>query len=109
MGLTEFPVLQPKAPCPSEFRVRQGAPARLAPTCDHEYDGMSGRQRTPVEAIAACTMAAPAWRVAVAFGEVAPCASEHATCPTPQSRALDARRAALLPWPEGEIWQGVWT
>ena len=97
-GSTEYIVLRPKAPLPSEFAYCLGRNAGFREFAIRNMTGTSGRQRVPATAISNYRMTVPkGLGVPRMFGELVEPLFSLATQKVDESRTLAALRDALLP------------
>lgn len=96
-GSTEYIVLRPKSPLPSEFGyflARSSGFREFAIQC---MTGSSGRQRVPVQALAQYRVAVPPESVAENFGRLVRPLVRRASDAVRETWALSALRDTLLP------------
>ena len=97
-GSTEYIVLRPKSPLPSEFAYCLGRNAGFREFAIQNMTGTSGRQRVPATAISNYRMTVPkGLGVPRMFGELVEPLFSLATQNAEESRTLTALRDALLP------------
>ncbi|MEA2940511.1 MAG: type restriction enzyme subunit [Bradyrhizobium sp.] len=96
-GSTEYIVLRPKPPIPSEYAYCLARSETFRTAAIQSMTGSSGRQRVPFEAVANFNVAAPSQAVAEAFGEVVSPLFSRMKAAASESRALAEMRDALLP------------
>ena len=96
-GSTEYIVLRPKSPLPSEFGyflARSSGFREFAIQC---MTGSSGRQRVPVQALSQYRVAVPPGSVAENFGRLVRPLVRRASGAVRETRVLSALRDTLLP------------
>ena len=96
-GSTEYIVLRPKSPLPSEFGyflARSSGFREFAIQC---MTGSSGRQRVPVQALSQYRVAVPPESVAENFGRLVRPLVRRASDAVRETRVLSALRDTLLP------------
>ena len=97
-GSTEYIVLRPKAPLPSEFAYCLGRNAGFREFAIQNMTGTSGRQRVPATAISNYRIIVPNGReVPQMFGEIVEPLFSLASQNADESRTLAALRDTLLP------------
>ena len=96
-GSTEYIVLRPKPPLPSEFAYCLARSNEFREFAIQSMTGSSGRQRVPVEALSHYLVIAPGREIAEGFGQVVGPLMSRASIAARESRALAALRDALLP------------
>ena len=96
-GSTEFVVLRPKAPLPSEFAYCLVRDEAFRDFAIQRMSGTSGRQRVPTNALADFVVGAPSPDVARAFGGYANPLLARARAADVESGLLARLRDALLP------------
>lgn len=96
-GSTEYIVLAPKSPLPSEFGYLLARSEKFRTHAIQNMTGTSGRQRVPAECFNAFLLAVPSPEIAKRFGEfVAPIFAKIKSN-SDQSRTLATLRDTLLP------------
>ena len=96
-GSTEYIVLRPRSPLPSEFGyflARSSSFREFAIQC---MTGSSGRQRVPVQALSQYRVAVPPESVAENFGRLVRPLVRRASDAARETRVLSALRDTLLP------------
>jgi type I restriction enzyme, S subunit len=96
-GSTEYIVLRPKPPLPSEFAYCLARSNEFREFAIQSMTGSSGRQRVPAESLSHYLVATPRKEIAARFGQTVGPLFERASCAAHESRALAALRDALLP------------
>lgn len=97
-GSTEYIVLRPKSPFPSEFAYCLGRSAGFREFAIQNMTGTSGRQRVPATAISNCRMTFPkGLGVPRMFGELVEPLFSLASQNADESRILATLRDTLLP------------
>jgi type I restriction enzyme S subunit len=96
-GSTEYIVLRPKAPLPNEYAYCLARSERFRDAAIRSMTGSSGRQRVPVEAVAAFKVAMPPASIAEAFGKIISPLFARMKRGASESRVLAEMRDALLP------------
>jgi len=96
-GSTEFIVLRPKGPLPTEFAYCLARSDQFRDFAIQSMTGSSGRQRVPAESLSHYFLAAPAKAVAERFGTLIRPLFARAREATDESRTLAALRDTLLP------------
>ena len=96
-GSTEYIVLRPKPPLPSQFAYCLARGSEFRELAIQNMSGTSGRQRVPQNALRGFLMVVPPRRLATRFGEVAESFFERARNAGRESRTLAALRDTLLP------------
>ncbi|MXX73094.1 MAG: restriction endonuclease subunit S [Gemmatimonadetes bacterium] len=96
-GSTEYIVLKPQPPFPSQFAYCLARSSRFRDFAIQNMSGTSGRQRVPPSALREFQMVFPPRRLAARFGEVAESLFERARKAGHESRTLAGLRDALLP------------
>ena len=96
-GSTEYIVLRPKPPRPSEFAYYLARSDEFRDFAIQNMTGTSGRQRVPAKALSQFMLPAPPGQVAERFGRIVQPFLQRASRATNESRALAALRDTLLP------------
>jgi type I restriction enzyme, S subunit len=96
-GSTEYIVLRPKTPLPSEYAYYLARSAPFREFAIQSMTGSSGRQRVPAEALTHFRVVLPSEQVAAEFGRFAAPLMARVREAVEQSRILSAIRDALLP------------
>jgi type I restriction enzyme S subunit len=96
-GSTEYIVLRPKPPLPSEFAYCLARSPEFRDFAIQSMTGSSGRQRVPAESLRHFLMAEPSRSVAEAFGDIVAPLISRAAAASNESRTLGSLRDALLP------------
>jgi type I restriction enzyme S subunit len=96
-GSTEYIVLRPKPPLPSEYAYCLARSRTFREFAIQSMTGSSGRQRVPVEALDHFHVVAPTREVAEAFKAFVEPLFMRSSMATEQSRTLSDIRDALLP------------
>ena len=96
-GSTEYIVLKPLHPLPSEYAYFLARSAKFREFAIHNMSGTSGRQRVPVSSLSGFSIASPPARIGVHFGRVARGLLGRARSAIDQSRILGDCRDTLLP------------
>ena len=96
-GSTEYIVLRPKSPLPSEFAYCLGRSAGFREFAIQNMTGTSGRQCVPAAALSGFLMPSPPARIAAEFGRAARTLLLRAKQAVHESWALTALRDILLP------------
>ena len=96
-GSTEYIVMQPKPPLPSEFAYCLSRSASFRKFAIQNMTGTSGRQRVSVKALSQFMLPSPTRHVAESFGVKIQLLLERASKAIQVSRTLTILRDALLP------------
>jgi hypothetical protein len=96
-GSTEYIVLRPKLPLPSEFAYCLARSVHFRDFAIQSMTGSSGRQRVPAEALEHFLIATSPEPIARAFGRAVTPLFARASRAAEESRILAALRDALLP------------
>jgi len=96
-GSTEYIVLKPRPPLPSQFSYCLSRSARFREFAIQNMSGTSGRQRVPIAALKEFMMIAPPGRIAVRFGKIVELLFDRASRAGLESRTLATLRDTLLP------------
>lgn len=96
-GSTEYIVLRPRAPLPTEFAYCLARSSGFREFAIHSMTGSSGRQRVPAESLSHYVVVTPSKEVAQRFGELVAPLFARARATTQGSRKLAALRDSLLP------------
>ena len=96
-GSTEYIVLRPKRPLPNEYAYCLARSEPFREAAIRSMTGSSGRQRVPVEAVAAFNVAMPPASIAEAFGKAISPLFARMKQGASESRVLAEMRDALLP------------
>ena len=96
-GSTEYIVMKPKHPLPSEFAYFLARSARFREFAIRNMSGTSGRQRVPATALAGFSIPSPPPRISVQFGRAAQLLLGRAKSAVDDSRVLGDCRDTLLP------------
>ena len=96
-GSTEFIVLRPRLPLPTEFAYCLARSTEFREFAIQSMTGSSGRQRVPADSLAHFLVAQPTASVATAFGTLVTPLFHRASDATKESRSLGSLRDALLP------------
>ena len=96
-GSTEFIVLRPVSPLPTEFAYYLARSARFREFAIQNMTGTSGRQRVPAAALSKFPLTAPPKSVAECFGRFVRPLTIRANESELESRTLAALRDTLLP------------
>jgi type I restriction enzyme S subunit len=96
-GSTEFIVLRPKPPLPTEFAYCLARSAEFRDFAIQSMTGSSGRQRVPSDSLAQFEIAVPSDKVAMEFGYLVKPLFARARAASEECRVLAALRDALLP------------
>lgn len=96
-GSTEYIVLRPKTPLPTEYGYFLARSAELRAHAIQNMTGSSGRQRVPAECLAKFMVVVPSEGVAECFGRVVGSLMARAKWNSEDSTILAALRDALLP------------
>jgi type I restriction enzyme S subunit len=96
-GSTEFIVLRPKRPLPTEYAYCLARSPQFRDFAIQSMTGSSGRQRVPSDSLAQFQIALPSERVAVTFGNLVKPLFARAKAASEECRVLAALRDALLP------------
>ncbi|MXZ73241.1 MAG: restriction endonuclease subunit S [Acidobacteria bacterium] len=96
-GSTEYIVMKPRHPLPSEFAYFLARTARFRKFAIQNMSGTSGRQRVPASALWGFSMPSPPEPIGKAFGRAAQLVLGRAKAAVDESRALANCRDALLP------------
>ena len=96
-GSTEYIVLRPRSPLPSEFGYFLARSNGFREFAIQSMTGSSGRQRVPVQALLQYKFPVPPRPVAESFGHVVRPLVQRASEAVSQSRLLSALRDTLLP------------
>ena len=96
-GSTEYIVLRPKAPLPTEYAYCLARSDAFRDFAIGSMTGSSGRQRVPVDALAHFRIPSPPEPVARQFGSLIKPLFSRASAATQESRTLAALRDTLLP------------
>lgn len=96
-GSTEYIVLRPKAPLPTEYAYCLARSDAFRDFAIGSMTGSSGRQRVPVDALAHFLIPSPPEPVARQFGSLIKPLFSRASAATQESRTLAALRDTLLP------------
>ena len=96
-GSTEYIVLKPRHPLPSEFAYPLARNARFREFAIQNMSGTSGRQRVPAAALSGFSMPSPPVAVGAAFGRAARSLLRRARTAVDECRVLANCRDALLP------------
>lgn len=96
-GSTEYIVIRPKAPLPSEWGYLLAREPAFRDFATQKMEGTTGRQRVPATAVGTFAVAVPPPTICESFAtHVAPSFRRMATACS-ESRTLSATRDALLP------------
>ena len=96
-GSTEYIVLHPKPPLPSEFAYCLARSNGFREFATQSMTGSSGRQRVPAESLSHYLIAIPEERIAERFGRIVRPLFLRASAAARESRSLAALRDELLP------------
>ena len=96
-GSTEYIVMNPRHPLPSEFAYFLARTARFREFAIQNMSGTSGRQRVPTAALSGFSMPSPPAPVGTAFGRAARSLLRRARTAGDECRVLANCRDALLP------------
>ena len=96
-GSTEYIVMRPKHPLPSEFAYFLARSPRFRDFAIQNMSGTSGRQRVPATALSGFPISSPPPRVIAEFGRVAKRLLERARSAIDECRVLGKSRDVLLP------------
>lgn len=96
-GSTEYIVLRPKAPLPTEFAYCLARSDGFRDFAIQSMTGSSGRQRVPAESLSHCVVASPPKDVAQLFGLVIQPLFVRVSATSREARTLAALRDTLLP------------
>jgi type I restriction enzyme S subunit len=96
-GSTEYIVLRPKPPLPSQFAYCLGRSNEFRDFAIQSMTGSSGRQRVPADSLSHFFMASPSEKVAEVFGKLVKPLFIRARAATEEGRTLAALRDTLLP------------
>lgn len=96
-GSTEYLVLRPKHPLPSEFAYCLARNDEFREFAIQSMTGSSGRQRVPAESLSHFMVTSPSKQVAEAFGNIVSPLFMRARAATEEGRTLANLRDALLP------------
>jgi type I restriction enzyme S subunit len=96
-GSTEYLVLCPKSPVPSEFGYCFARSAEFREFAIQSMSGTSGRQRVPPDALSHYLIAAPSQSISLNFSKIVKPLFAKASQVAKESRILTALRDALLP------------
>ncbi len=96
-GSTEYIVLRPKSPLPSEFAYCLARSMEFRDFAIQSMTGSSGRQRVPTELLSHFLVASPSKHVAGLFGKLIKPLFARASAATEENRTLAALRDTLLP------------
>ena len=96
-GSTEYIVLHPKPPVPSEFAYCLARSSEFRDFAIQSMTGSSGRQRVPAESLAHFRVVAAPKTIAERFGRLIKPLFSRASAATTESRTLAALRDTLLP------------
>lgn len=96
-GSTEYIVLRPKSPLPSEFGYFLARSRGFREFAIQSMTGSSGRQRVPVQALSQYKLAVPSKAVAENFGHFVRPLVRRAGDAVRETRVLSALRDTLLP------------
>ena len=108
-GSTEYIVMKPKHPLPSEFAYFLARSARFREFAIQNMSGTSGRQRVPAAALAGFSIPSPPSQVSTEFGRAAQLLLRRARSAVVEIRCLSVCRDALLPkLVSGDLRVGNW-
>jgi len=96
-GSTEYIVLRPKPPLPTEFAYCLARSKEFRDFAIQSMTGSSGRQRVPVDSLSHFVITSPSEQVADLFGKFGQPLFARAKAATEESRTLAALRDTLLP------------
>lgn len=96
-GSTEYIVLRPKPPLPTEYAYCLARSDRFREFAIQSMTGSSGRQRVPTDSLAGFMLASPPQEIAEAFGKIAQPLFARARLATIEGRTLASIRDTLLP------------
>jgi type I restriction enzyme S subunit len=96
-GSTEYIVLRPKPPLPSEFAYCMARSNEFREFAIQSMTGSSGRQRVPAESLSHYLVVTPGKEIAKRFGQAVRPLFSRASNAAGESRALAALRDTLLP------------
>ena len=96
-GSTEYIVLRPKSPLPSEYAYCLARSNGFREFAIQSMTGSSGRQRVPAESLSHYLLVIPSPEIAERFGEVVGPLLSRASTASRESRALAALRDSVLP------------
>jgi type I restriction enzyme S subunit len=96
-GSTEYIVLRPKSPLPTEFAYCLARSAGFRYFAIQSMTGSSGRQRVPAESLSHFLVVSPAKHVAELFGQLIKPLFARASAATDEARTLATLRDTLLP------------
>ncbi len=96
-GSTEFIVLRPRSPLPTEFAYCLARSTEFREFAIQSMTGSSGRQRVPADSLAHFHVALPTSSVANAFGTCIKPLFSRASMATREAGSLGAIRDSLLP------------
>ena len=96
-GSTEYIVMRPKHPLPSEFAYLLARSSRFRDFAIQNMSGTSGRQRVPVSSLWGFEVPSPSEPVGVEFGRAVRLLFERARSAVDESRSLTVLRDTLLP------------
>ena len=96
-GSTEYIVMRPRHPLPSEFAYFLARTARFREFAIRNMSGTSGRQRVPAAALSGFSLPLPPAPIGVAFGRAAELLLGRARAAVDECTVLAKCRDALLP------------
>ncbi|MGB6450474.1 MAG: restriction endonuclease subunit S, partial [Steroidobacteraceae bacterium] len=96
-GSTEYIVLRPKPPLPSEYAYCLARSSGFREFAIQSMTGSSGRQRVPAESLSHYPVVTPSQQIAEQFGHIVGPLFSRASNAVRESRALAALRDSLLP------------
>jgi type I restriction enzyme S subunit len=96
-GSTEYIVLRPKLPLPTEFAYCLARSDEFRDFAIQSMTGSSGRQRVPAESLSHLLVASPPEEVAELFAKLIKPVFARASAATEESRTIAALRDTLLP------------
>jgi len=96
-GSTEYIVLRPKPPLPSEFAYCLARSDKFRDFAIQSMTGSSGRQRVPAESLSHFLVVSPSKHVAELFGKLIEPLFARASAATEEGRTLATLRDTLLP------------
>lgn len=96
-GSTEYIVLRPKPPMPSEYAYCLARDEVFRTAAIQSMTGSSGRQRVPVESVSNFKVVSPPIPIAAAFGKIVSPVFERMKEVASESRVLAQTRDVLLP------------
>lgn len=96
-GSTEYIVMRPKHPLPSEFAYLLARSGRFRDFAIQNMSGTSGRQRVPASSLWGFEVPSPSASVGVEFGRVVRLLFGRARSAVDESRSLAVLRDTLLP------------